>query len=160
MDLEIRPVAPPVAPTLRSYLRVAWHADHVVAHSERMEPAALPGFAAMIGDRIVGHVSYRIAAGQCELVSIHAEPRTAGTGSRLVEAVVAAARQIECTSVWLTTTNDNLDALRFYQRRGFRLVRLRPGAMDEARRILKPELPAIGSYGIPMRDEVDLELLI
>ncbi len=62
--------------------------------------------------------------------------------------------------MWLTTTNDNLDALRFYQRRGFRLVALRPGAVDVARRDLKPELPDIGTHGIPMRDELDLELTL
>ncbi len=61
-------------------------------------------------------------------------------------------------SSWLTTTNDNLEALRLYQRRGFRLVALRPSAMDEAWRTLKPELPMIGAHGIPMRDELDLEL--
>ena len=62
-----------------------------------------------------------------------------------------------CASVWLTTTNYNLDALRFYQRRGFRLVRVRPGAVDEARQTMKPEIPEVGSFGIPMRDELDLE---
>jgi GNAT superfamily N-acetyltransferase len=56
----------------------------------------------------------------------------------------------------LTTTNDNLDALRFYQRRGFRLVALRPGAVDAAR-ALKPEIPVTGAHGIPLRDELDLE---
>ena len=68
------------------------------------------------------------------------------------------ARRARCRSVQLTTTNDNLDALRFYQRRGFRLVAVRPGAVDDARRTLKPAIPAIGSHGIPMRDELDLEL--
>ncbi len=45
------------------------------------------------------------------------------------------------------TTNDNLAALRFYQRSGFRLVELRAGALDEARH-LKPSIPATGSDGI------------
>jgi len=56
------------------------------------------------------------------------------------------------------TTNDNLRALGFYQRRGFRLASLRPGAVDEARRTLKPEIPEIGDDGIPIRDELDLEM--
>lgn len=54
-----------------------------------------------------------------------------------------------------TTTNDNLDALRFYQRRGFRLAGLRPGAVGRARRI-KPEIPATGAHGTPLRDGIDL----
>jgi hypothetical protein len=39
----------------------------------------------------------------------------------------------------LATTNDNLEALRFYQRRGFVLSALRPGAVDDSRRRLKPQ---------------------
>ena len=60
--------------------------------------------------------------------------------------------------LWVLTTNDNVDALRFYQRRGFRLSALRPGAVDEARRQLKPEIPELGEYGIPIRDEIELEM--
>jgi ribosomal protein S18 acetylase RimI-like enzyme len=59
--------------------------------------------------------------------------------------------------LWLVTTNDNLDALRFYQRRGFVLVALRPDVMKDSRR-LKPEIPLIGAFGIPLRDELELEM--
>lgn len=104
------------------------------------------------------HASYRVVGDACELTAIHAEAPARGIGSTLLERVVEAARAAGCTRVWLTTTNDNLDALRFYQRRGFRLVTLRPGAVDEARRLLKPEIPETGSYGSPMRDELDLVL--
>jgi hypothetical protein len=56
------------------------------------------------------------------------------------------------------TTNDNVDALRFYQRRGFRLAALHQGAVDDSRARLKPEIPEIGEHRIPLRDELDLEL--
>jgi ribosomal protein S18 acetylase RimI-like enzyme len=59
--------------------------------------------------------------------------------------------------LWLVTTNDNLDALRFYQRRGFRITEVRPGASDEARRALKPSMSEVGNFGIPIRDEIVLE---
>jgi hypothetical protein len=59
----------------------------------------------------------------------------------------------------VTTTNDNLEALRFYQRRGFRIIALYPGAVDESRRI-KPSISAIGEYGIPIHDEIELERAI
>ena len=58
------------------------------------------------------------------------------------------------------TTNDNLDALAFYQRRGFRLSGLRVGAVDEARRTLKPALPVIGEHGIELHDELELTRLV
>jgi hypothetical protein len=55
------------------------------------------------------------------------------------------------------TTNDNLDALRFYQRRGFRLAALHRGAVDDSRARLKPQIPPIGDHGIKLRDELELE---
>ena len=141
---------------LRAFLVAIWHAEAVVAHDEVIRPIEHPGFAAVESGSIVGHVAYRIDGGSCEIVAIAAEPRAAGVGSRLLDAVVEAAGAAGCASVWLTTTNDNLDALRFYQRRGFRLRSLRAGAVDEARRTLKPEIPEIGSHGMPIRDELDL----
>ncbi|HEX5041049.1 MAG TPA: GNAT family N-acetyltransferase [Candidatus Limnocylindria bacterium] len=143
---------------LHEHLLSVWHADFVVAHDEPMRPADLPGFVALDDDVIVGHAAYRISDDGCELVAIAAEPPRKGTGSALLERVVGEARAAGCERVWLTTTNDNVDALRFYQRRGFRLVTLRVGSVVEARKRWKPDLPATGSYGIPMRDELDLEL--
>ena len=90
-----------------------------------------------------------------ELVAINAFERGKGIGTALIEAVAASLLGFD--SLRLTTTNDNLDALRFYQRRGFQLSALRPGAVDAARR-LKPSIPALGDYGIPLRDEIDLVL--
>ena len=55
-------------------------------------------------------------------------------------------------------SNDNLDALRLYQRRGFRLAPLRAGAVDETRRMLKPGIPKLAANGIAIRDELELEL--
>ena len=95
--------------------------------AKSIRPADLPGFVAVEGDRIVGHASYRVDGVTCELVPIDADPPGRGTGSRLLDAVVEAARAAGCSSVWLTTTNDNLDALRFYQRRGFRLRAITTG---------------------------------
>ena len=70
-----------------------------------------------------------------ELVAINAVSQWQGVGSALVEAIAASAIATGFEAIRLTTTNDNLDALRFYQRRGFRLTALRPGAVDESRRL-------------------------
>jgi GNAT superfamily N-acetyltransferase len=85
-------------------------------------------------------------------LTLHAATQWTGAGTALVEAVESKAER-----PWVLTTNDNVDALRFYQRRGFRLKQLRPGAVDESRRRLKPEVPEAGEYGIPLRDEIVLE---
>jgi ribosomal protein S18 acetylase RimI-like enzyme len=156
--IEILPAASVDPQALLDHVVETWRTEAVVAHGERIYPARLPGLVALSGERIVGHITYRGEGDRCEITSIDATPRNAGIGSTLLQAALDAAREAGYTTIWLTTTNDNLDAIRFYQRRGFRLCALRTGAIDEARAKLKPELPLVGSYGIPMRDELDLEL--
>jgi len=82
--------------------------------------------------------------------------RQRGIGRALLDAATAALTTDGVQRVWLVTTNDNLVALRLYQRAGFRLTALRPGAIDEARRTLKPSIGEIGEHGIPIRDELEL----
>src|SRR5262245_20109610 len=156
--MEIVAAADVPSGRLEAFVVGAWHADFVVAHGEQIRPADLPGFVALDGERVAGHAAYRSSETDCELVAIAVEPRQAGIGSLLMDRVVEAAKAAGCSRVWLTTKNDHLDALRFYQRRGFAMVALRPGVVVDARRTLKPDLPPTGAYDIPMRDEIDLEL--
>jgi len=130
----------------------------VAGHGELLRPLELPGLVAELGVERVGLLTYRIDERGCEVVSIHSATEGVGAGSALIAAVTEEAVGAGCRRLWVMTTNDNLDALRFYQRRGFRLAALRPGAVEEARRTLKPEIPEKGDDGIPIRDELDLEM--
>ena len=123
---------------------------------ELLDVLALPGFVAERDGEPIGLVTYRLENDECELAFIAAFERQAGVGTALVEALVQAVAG--CGRIWLVTTNDNLEALRFYQRRGFVLSALRPGAVDEARKQLKPQISKVGAFGIPLRDELELEL--
>jgi GNAT superfamily N-acetyltransferase len=107
--------------------------------------------------RLVGILTYDAQATDCEVSTLYARTRRGGIGTALIEAVVEVARQAGCRRLWLVTTNDNVDALRFYQRRGFRLAALHAGAVDRSRATLKPSIPEIGEHGIPIRDELVLE---
>jgi len=78
-------------------------------------------------------------------------------GTALLEAVERLARAAGCEHLWLVTTNDNIDAIRFYQRRGFRIAAVNADAVTESRRKLKPGIPEIGAYNIPIRDEIEFE---
>lgn len=103
----------------------------------------------------MGVATYVVEDGRAELVTLDALREGAGVGRRLVEAVAEAARAQGTRELVVMTTNDNLRALRLYQRAGFRLHELRAGAVEEARR-LKPSIPQVGNDGIPIRDELDL----
>ncbi|MCX6556890.1 MAG: GNAT family N-acetyltransferase [Candidatus Aminicenantes bacterium] len=133
-----------------------WGAPLVAVHDSIYRPAELQGFLAAAGENIHGLVTFRIEATECEIVSLDAMLPRVGIGTALVEAVAGAALAAGCRRLWLVTTNDNLDALRFYLRRGFRLVAVHPGAVDRARR-LKPSIPEKGDFGIPIHDELELE---
>jgi GNAT superfamily N-acetyltransferase len=108
--------------------------------------------------RPVGALCYRDCGdGSWELALISASEPHRGVGTALVDALK---QHVGSGRIWLVTTNDNVDALRFYQRRGFQLRAVRPGAVDDARRTLKPQIPPTGRYGIPLRDELELELVL
>lgn len=111
------------------------------------------------GDELVGAATFEIRDRECELVTLDAFRQGEGVGSALLESVVDRAAHEQCRRLWLITTNDNLRALRFYQRRGLRLAAVYPGAVEESRRV-KPSIRLVGEYGIPIRDELELELVL
>jgi ribosomal protein S18 acetylase RimI-like enzyme len=131
-----------------------WGSTVVVAHGELFEPATLPGFVAEDDGARVGLVTYRTDGESCEVVTIDAfEPRR-GVGTALMEAVTSLGHR----RVWLITTNDNVPAQRFYERLGFRMVAVREGELERSRE-LKPEIPLVGVGGVPIRDELEYELV-
>jgi GNAT superfamily N-acetyltransferase len=136
-----------------------WGSELVAVHGDVLRPAELPGFIAERSRRVVGLLTYQLMGDLLEIVTLNAIERRAGIGTMLIDAAVGTARHFRCHEIRLTTTNDNVDALRFYQRRGFRLAELRPGAVDRSRQD-KPQIPRAGDYGIPLHDEIDLTLRV
>ncbi|RMC37321.1 GNAT family N-acetyltransferase [Paracoccus alkanivorans] len=129
-----------------------WGGVTIAAHGEVFDVRSLP---ALVADPNQGLATYRVRGKEAELMLLDAVYRGRGIGTRLIEALVEFLREQGIFSLWVMTTNDNLTALRFYQRRGFELRQVRAGAVSEAR-LLKPTIPEIGDHGIPIRDEIDL----
>jgi ribosomal protein S18 acetylase RimI-like enzyme len=155
--MNVRPLAEAEREWVRRTLEELWSDGIVVSRGTVHEPSTLRGFVAEDGGKPVGLLTYRLEGGECEVVTIDAFPEGAGAGTAMLEAVTAVAREAGCRRVWLITTNDNLRALRFYQRRGFHLVAVHPNALVRSRE-LKPSIPETGLDGIPLRDELELEL--
>ena len=151
--------AHPRVSRIRPALGGGVHVGHVRRPSsspgrgELLDVLALPGFIAQRDDRTIGLATYRLENDECEIAFIATLERHAGVGTALLNAFARFRGAIGSV-----TTNDNLEALRFYQRRGFVLSALRPGAVEEARKQLKPQISTVGEFGIPLRDEIELEL--
>ena len=156
-EVRIRAIVSADRGWIRSWLRQHWGSESMVVRETVYEPADLPGFVAERDGEPVGLVTYRVDGAECEVMSVDSLLPNRGIGTALLARVEAAARAAGCRRLSLVTTNDNLNALRFYQKRGLVLVALRPGAVERGRR-LKPEIPLVGEHGIPIRDELELEL--
>lgn len=142
---------------VRDVLRERWGSPLIVTRGQVHEADQLPGFIAEDQSTPVGLVTYRIEDDACEIVTLDSLLEGRGVGSALVTAAIKAGTEHGCKRLWLITTNDNTAALRFYQKLGFRLVAVHRDAIERSRE-LKPEIPIIGMDGIPIRDEIELEL--
>lgn len=135
-----------------------WGADFIVSRGRKVYQADIEGFYAIDeSGKKVGLVTYEVTGDQCEVVSLDAFEKYRGIGTALLEQVRRAVAPRGCRRMWLITTNDNLDAIRFYQRRGWTIAAVHVNALAESRKI-KPSIPLVGNYGIPLRDEVEFEL--
>ncbi|OIN97451.1 MAG: GNAT family N-acetyltransferase [Anaerolineae bacterium CG03_land_8_20_14_0_80_58_20] len=146
-------------PQLRKFWKDQWDDEFVVAHATIFRPETVSGFIALDDNTWIGLVTYTFLETDCEIVSLDSLRENEGIGTALVGKVVEEAQANQCRRVHLTTTNDNLCALGFYQKRGFQLCALRVNAISEARK-LKPGIPLIGENNIPLRDEIELEMML
>lgn len=156
---SIRPLNARDRDWVASFVAEQWGSESVVVHGVTYFPYEQPGFVAELDGGMVGLLTYHIEEDGCEIVTLNSLCPSIGIGTALIEAAMEVARQSGCWRIWLITTNDNLYALRFYQKRGFTLVAIRPNALEESRKI-KPEIPLIGMGGIPLRDEIELEMML
>jgi len=156
-EVAIRESAPADEVTLERLLDAELGGREQARLGEMHDVLALPGFCAWLGDRIHGVATYALRGDRAELaaIAVSVDHRFAGIGSALIEAVASTVAAKGGRELWLVTTNDNVDALRLYQRRGFHLSALHARAIDRARES-KPTIPLLGRYGIPMRDELIL----
>ena len=156
-ELILRPLTPADRSWVTQRITESWGSETVVVHETVYHPENLPGFAAESDGKIVGLLTYHIDGNAYEIVTLNAWHEGLGIGTALIEAAKQAAIQAGCRRLWLVTTNDNTHALRFYQKRGFMLCSLRVNAVAESRKI-KPEIPPTGEDGIPIRDEIELDI--
>jgi ribosomal protein S18 acetylase RimI-like enzyme len=155
--LEVRPLADDDRAWATELESDSWGIPVVARLGELVDPTELPGFVVHMGGDRVGLATYTVRGFECELVTIRSLREGVGIGRALLDATRGAAVEGGCSRLWLITTNDNLRALRVYQRWGMDIVALHRDAVAVARR-LKPSIPERDDQGIPIRHELELEL--
>lgn len=169
----IRPLERSDREWVAHFLDERWGTTQIVSRGKAVYGHLLPGFMAERGGAEVeediseedtqaeniGLITVHIGEKECEITTLDSLDESMGVGSALVEAVENWAQEAGIRRLWLVTTNDNLEALKFWQKRGYELVSVHRNAIADARRI-KPQIPITGLNGITIRDEIELEKLM
>lgn len=134
-----------------------WSAPFVVSKAGKIHHIDdVAGFIALIDGKPIGLITYTIVDAECEITSLISLIEGSGIGTKLLQKLEGHVREQHCRRIWVITTNDNLHALGWYQKRGYRLVRVYRDAMNQVRQV-KPELAILGIDDIPLRDMIELE---
>lgn len=137
-----------------------WGSHRMMIGLKLYDCAELPlvGLYAAKGE-LLAVASWAIDGDVAVLCALHALGEKQGAASRLLEAVKAEAKQRGAAKLRAMLTNDNLPALAFYQKHGFRFSGLYVEAIDTYRSVI-PTIIKTGHQGIPVRDALELEIAL
>ena len=135
-----------------------WGSDIIVSRGKAYKVDDLDGILVFDNGKIIGLGLYYIK-NDCEIVLLETLIQNKGIGTQIIEEIKNIAKKENCKRIWLVTTNSNINAIKFYQKRGFNISNIYINAMEDARRI-KPEIPIIAENGIEIRDEIEFEIKV
>ncbi len=144
---------------LEELLRLRWSDGTIFVRGRLLSPKDVEALGAYLGGRLQGIVTWKVEDGSLYLLTMNNVTDRRGVGVALLDAMIDMGRAKGFPLMRALLTNDNVPALRFYQKRGFRIVAVHPGVVDMMR-VMKPSIPEKGVDGIPMRDEIELEIVL
>lgn len=159
MTVRIRKTKSDDMDWMRNIFSRRWGGNFIVSRGKIYKPEELEGFVAEVNKGKRGLVTFKIINKEMEIVSLDSFLKGRGIGTKLVKATINLAKKRKLKRIWLITTNDNLNALIFWQKIGFSLKAVYSNAIKVSRK-LKSGIPAVGNFGIPIRDEIELEFKI
>lgn len=157
MKLNVRSVTKNDKEWINDVIIKEWGSDFIITNDTIYRPKDLTGIIIEENGEKIGLLTYIIENNECKIISLNSLKQNKGAGTLLLDALKKTAKEKGAKKIVLETTNDNLNALRFYQIRGFQIIAVYPNAIDEARKT-KPQIPLIGENNIPLRDALKLEL--
>lgn len=142
---------------IRDYVQQFWGEHEQITFDNKFLVAELPAYAAKLKGTIIGFASFADLEDAILIVALGVLPKYQGlgVGKRLMEKVELEALRTKKKRLLVSTSNDNLPALLFYQSLGFQIYEVKPNAIAEKHgKIMK------GVAGLPIRDELRLQKLL
>ncbi len=119
--------------------------------------AELPAYAAKLENNMIGFISFTEVDDAILIAALAVLPQyqSSGVGRSLIEKVEAEAKRLRKKRLLVSTSNDDLPALAFYQSLGFQIYEVKPNVIAEKHGGV---LEGVG--GLPVRDELRLRKIL
>jgi len=157
--MKIRQKTSKDSSTIKKFMIENWGGRMLFIRGKEYYPENMEGFLAEENNKIIGFLIYENQGNKYEIIVFEVFEKFKGIGTLLLNALKKLVKDKNLTKLVVMTTNDDLDALRFYQRRGFKICGININAIEKSRKF-KPSIPMTGDYNIPIRDEIYLEMEI
>lgn len=143
---------------INNFIVSNWYTSDMAIRGKLYDMTKMDGFAAYQENKIIGLITYlKEKNDEYEIVSLDSLVEKQGIGTALIDKVIEKAKQDKIKIIKLITTNDNINAIKFYQKRGFDLFKIYRNAVEAGRK-LKPSIPKIGYYNIPIKHEIEFQM--
>jgi len=152
--LPVRAAQPGDYPAIKGVAMMYWGETEVQCFDRTYDVLALPALLVLSDDQVAGVLSYAREEDRLNIVMLNVHPEYQGrrTARSLLAKAEEEARACGLSRLTVATSNDDLPALYLYQRWGFVITEVKPGAILAHHGREEP-----GFAGIPVRDEVRLE---
>ena len=142
---------------IREIVQRFWGEEEQLTFDRKFIVTELPTYLEKSGNDIIGFVSFAEVDDAITIVALGILPKyqNAGVGKSLIEKVEAETKRLGKKKLLVSTSNDDLPALAFYQFLGFQIYEVKPNVIAEKHGMV---LKGIG--GLPIRDELRLQKLL
>ena len=142
---------------IRRFVKRFWGEEEQLTFDREFVVAELPAYVARVHNSTVAFVSIAEMDDAVMVVALGVLPRYqgSGVGSSLVEKVEVEARRLGKRRLLVSTSNDDLPALVFYQSHGFQIYEVQPNVVS-----VKHGEGSRGICGLPVRDELRLQKIL
>lgn len=159
MKIVIKKITPLDTTWIRTFFKKHWGADFIVSRGKIHKVEELEGFVAKLKEKTIGLITYKTKDREVEIISLDSLRVKHGIGSALLQKTINHTKRQGTKRVWLITTNNNLNAIEFYRKRNFQIIKTHKNAIDLSRK-LKPQIPFIDGNGTPIKDEIEMEYVL